>query len=238
VNDAEADASGPSTPRTEPTLIERAYVLLRDDIVEGRLAPGERLRVEHLTARYGASAGTLREALTRLASDALIEVAGRRGFRVTPVALKDLEELTSLRLHIEIDALRKSVRAGDAAWRAQLTQAYEALAAHEQPLNPGNRKSWEALNARFHEALISAGASSWTFKVLRQLWQHGERYRRLSIRLLGDGRDVHAEHQYIFESAMAAEELRAALALEAHISATTDQLVRAHRDGRLGSIFR
>ena len=35
------------------TLIERAYAQLRDDIVEGRLAPGEKLRVEHLKAHYG-----------------------------------------------------------------------------------------------------------------------------------------------------------------------------------------
>jgi DNA-binding GntR family transcriptional regulator len=48
------------------TLIERAYAQLRDDIIEGLLAPGEKLRVEHLKARYGVGAGTLREAITRL----------------------------------------------------------------------------------------------------------------------------------------------------------------------------
>jgi DNA-binding GntR family transcriptional regulator len=223
--------------RTEPTLIERAYTRLRDDIVEGQLAPGEKLRVEHLKARYDVSAGTLREALTRLVSDALVEVVDRRGFRVTPVALQDLEELTSLRLHIEIDALRRSIRSGDAAWRARLTKAYEELAAYELPVSPENRKSWEELNVRFHEALISGTASSWTRKVLRLLWYHGERYRRLSMGLLGDNRDVHEEHRYIFESAISGEEARAALALEAHISATINQLVRARRDGRLGSVI-
>ena len=42
------------------TLIERSYERLRDDIVEGRLKPGEKLRVEHLKARYQVGAGTLR----------------------------------------------------------------------------------------------------------------------------------------------------------------------------------
>lgn len=237
MSDVAADGRGEPAPRTEPTRIEQAYVRVRDDIVEGRLAPGERLRVEHLTACYGVGAGTLREALTRLVSDALVEVAGRRGFRVAPVALQDLEELTRLRLQIEIEALRQSVRTGGDAWRAQLAQAYGALAAYEQPPAPEDRKAWEALNLRFHEALIREGASSWTFKVLRQLWHHGERYRRLGLRLLGDGRDVHAEHRDIFDSAMAGEEARAALALEAHISATIHQLRRAHREGRLGGLI-
>ena len=47
------------------TLIERAYAQLRDDIIEGSLAPGEKLRVEHLKTRYQVGAGTLREAITR-----------------------------------------------------------------------------------------------------------------------------------------------------------------------------
>jgi DNA-binding GntR family transcriptional regulator len=213
------------------TLIERAYAQLRDDIVEGRLAPDEKLRVEHLKDRYGVGAGTLREAITRLVSDALVVAEGQRGFRVAPIAIDDLEDLTRLRLHIEIDALRQSIRHGDAAWRAQLQQAFDELSAVEQPIRAEHRRRWEALNTRFHEALIAACASPWTLKVLRLLARHGERYRRYSIALPGSARDVHAEHRQIFELAMAGHEARAALALEAHIRATPDALVRAHRDG-------
>jgi DNA-binding GntR family transcriptional regulator len=211
------------------TLIERAYAQLRDDIVEGRLAPGEKLRVEHLKSRYEVGAGTLREAITRLVSDALVEAEGQRGFRVAPISLDDLAHLTDLRVHIEIDALRRSVRQGNAGWRAQLEQAFAELSAFETPVRPEHRARWEQHNARFHEALIAAGASPWTTKVLRLLSRHGERYRRLAIGLPDHGRDVHAEHRQIYEPAMAGHEARAALALEAHIRATPDLLMRAWR---------
>lgn len=214
------------------TLIEHAYARLRDDIVEGCLAPGEKLRVEHLKDRYGVGAGTLREAITRLVSDALVVAEGQRGFRVAPIAIDDLDDLTRLRLHIEIDALRQSIRSGGDAWRAELQRAYDELSAIEQPLRPENRRRWEALNTRFHEALIAAYASPWTLKVLRLLARHGERYRRYAMNLPGSRRDVHAEHRQIFEAAMAGHEARAALALEAHIRATPDVLIRAHLDGR------
>jgi DNA-binding GntR family transcriptional regulator len=209
------------------TLIERSYERLRDDIVEGRLGPGEKLRVEHLKARYGVGAGTLREAITRLVSDALVVAEGQRGFRVAPMTLADLEDLTRLRLHIEIDALRQSIRHGDAAWRARLQRAYDALTAVEQPLRPELRARWEVLNERFHEALIGACDSPWTMKVLRLLGRHSERYRRYAIGLADESRDVHAEHRQIFEMAMSGQEARAALALEAHIRATPDLLARA-----------
>jgi DNA-binding GntR family transcriptional regulator len=214
------------------TLIERAYAQLRDDIIEGRLAPGEKLRVEHLKAHYQVGAGTLREAITRLVSDALVVAEGQRGFRVAPIALDDLEDLTRLRLHIEIDALRQSIRHGDAAWRARLQQVFDELSAFEQPVRPEHRVRWEQLNARFHEALTAAHTSPWTVKVLRLLTRHGERYRRYAIGLVDSGRDVHAEHREIFELAMAGMEARAALALEAHIRATPDLLLRAQREGK------
>jgi DNA-binding GntR family transcriptional regulator len=229
-----AGADGGDEGAGARTLIERAYARLRDDIVEGRLAPGEKLRVEHLKDRYGVGAGTLREAITRLVSDALVEAEGQRGFRVAPIAIEDLQDLTALRLHIEIEALRQSIRRGDDRWRGAVELAYAQLSAIEQPIAPDQRRRWELLNTRFHEALIAAHASPWTTKVLRLLARHGERYRRHAMNLPGSTRDVHAEHRQIYEAAMASQEARAALALEAHIRATPDLLVAAWRAGRLG----
>jgi len=228
--DGVEDLEGPSR-----TLIERAYAQLRDDIVEARLEPGEKLRVEHLKSRYGVGAGTLREAITRLVSDALVEAEGQRGFRVAPITMQDLEDLTQLRLHIEIDALRRSIRNGDDVWRTQLQRAYEEMSGFEQPIRPEHRRRWESLNTRFHEALLAGAISPWTLKVLRLLARHGERYRRcaIAVNLVDSGRDVHGEHRQIFELAMDGQEARAALALEAHIRATPDLLQRAWREGRL-----
>lgn len=72
--------------------------------------------------QYKVGAGTLREAITRLVSDALVTTEGQRGFRVAPIAIEELEDITRLRLHIEIEALRLSIRHGGERWRSgQLT---------------------------------------------------------------------------------------------------------------------
>lgn len=215
------------------TLTEQTYNRLRHAIVEGQLAPGTKLRIEHLRQQYDVGAGTLREALTRLVSDALVTTEGQRGFRVAPIALEDLEELTRLRVLIETEGLRQSIRYGGEEWRQTLHASYAALSAIHYPLNSEQRPQWEALNVRFHEVLLSGRPSAWTQKVLRLLSRHSERYRRYAMGLPGLLRDVHAEHTEIYQLALAGHEARAALALEAHICTTPHLLVQALRDGRL-----
>ncbi len=215
------------------TLTEQTYAELRADIIEGRLMPGSKLRVEHLRQTYAVGAGTLREALTRLVSDALVSAEGQRGFRVSPIAIDDLEDLTRLRVHIETNALRESIRHGDDAWRARLRAVFDELSAEEQPLKQSNRGRWEVLNLRFHETLLDGRPSPWAKKVLKLLSRHIERYRSFAIELPGAVRDVHAEHTEIFELALSGQDARAALALEAHICATPHQLLKALREGRM-----
>ncbi len=223
-----ADAGQESTGYR--TLIERTYGLLREDILNGRLVPGEKLLVEHLKLRYDVGAGTVREALSRLVSEAIVTAEGQRGFTVAPISIEDLTDVTNVRVAVETEALRLSIRHGDDGWRERLSAAWERLSALEQPLLDENVQRWEAANAGFHEALLSACGSPWTLRLVRQLTQHAERYRRYAIGL-HTGRDVHAEHRQIFDAAIAGQDARAALALEAHIRATPELIVRVIRDG-------
>lgn len=220
----------PRNEESEPrTLTERAYRALRHDIVCGALQPGQRLRVEHLKDPYNVGAGTLREALALLVSDALVTVEGQRGYRVSAISLDDLCDLTDTRVRLETEALRQSIRLGDAVWEASVRASFARLSEAEADGAGRDPDQWERANRRFHEALIAAHCSPWTKRLLDMLYRHGERYRHVAIRLgatPGFNRDVHAEHEGIFSAALARHEARAALALEAHIRLTCDILTR------------
>ncbi len=216
------------------TLVERAYLDLRRDVVCGKLAPGERLRVEHLKDQYQVGASTLREALSMLLSDALVTSEGQRGFRVASISLADLEDVTNTRVKLETDALRESIRYGDARWEVALVASYQLLTQAE--INPADPQSglWEQRNKVFHEALIAGFTSTWTKYFLAILYRHGERYRNINWRLTAahaSGRDVHREHEEIFRAATDRQEARAALALEAHIRLTHDIVRRQAQPG-------
>lgn len=212
-------------PQTPRTLVERAYLSLRQDVICGKLAPGERLRVEHLKDQYEVGAGTLREALSLLVSDALVTSEGQRGFRVAPISLADLEDVTNTRVMLETEALRQSIRRGDAQWEAALVQNYERLSQTEMDLAESGSDLWERRNKAFHEALIAGFDSAWSKYLLSILYRHAERYRNITWRLTAahsSGRDVHREHEDIFRAAIARQDASAALALEAHVRLTHD----------------
>ncbi|MEI8168666.1 MAG: GntR family transcriptional regulator [Rhodoferax sp.] len=215
-----------SSESTAPrTLAERAYLSLRHDVVCGKLAPGERLRVEHLKDQYEVGAGTLREALSLLVSDALVTAEGQRGFRVAPISLGDLEDVTNTRVMLETEALRQSIRHGDSQWEAALVASYQQLTQTESDPNGTDPGLWECRNKSFHAALNAGFDSNWSKYFLDILYRHAERYRNINWRLTAahaSDRDVHREHEDIFRAALARQDSRAALALESHIRLTHD----------------
>lgn len=203
------------------TLVESAYRALRKDIIEGNLGPGEKLRVEHLKDNYGVGAGTLREALSLLISDALVVSQGQRGFRVAPVSLEDFEDITRTRVMLECEALRQSIRMGDDAWEADLVAAFHRLAkAEEKRIGSAVREEWEERNRIFHEVLIAACPSRWLKHFLAILYHQAERYRRLSLYLRPIPRDIHTEHEALLQAAIGRDADRAAEILAEHIQLT------------------
>lgn len=202
------------------TLIEAAYRQLRRDIIDGSHQAGQKLRVEHLKATYQVSAGTLREALALLVSDSLVVAQGQRGFRVAPMSLADLEDLTRMRVLLECEAVRESIALGKDDWEASVVSAFHKLSLAEQRLRAdpqGAFDDWEACNRHFHESLVSACKSRWMLRFRRLLYQQSERYRRVSATKGPPPVEVHDEHRAIFDAVMARNADLAGAVLTAHV---------------------
>ena len=204
----ELNASDRPAPKT---LVEGAYLRLRRDIIEGVRQPGEKLRVEHLKDEYQVGAGTLREALQLLITDALVVAQGQRGFRVAPISLADFEDITRTRVLLETEALRQAIALGDEAWEADVLAAFHRLSRAEDKLGASNeaREEWEHRNRVFHEVLIAACPSRWIRHFQHILYQQSERYRRISHFHSTIPRDVHAEHEGLCQAAVARDADRA-----------------------------
>ncbi len=188
------------------TLIETAYATLRSAIIDGTLEPGAKLRTEELRARYDVSGSTIREALTRLMGEALVTTEGQRGFRVAPASLEDFRDLTEVRKLIETEALRQAIAIGGEGWEADIVAAFYKLSKTEERLREdpaGASAEFEARNRDFHRALIAACPSPWLHRLHALLYQQSERYRRLVASRRTIPRDVHAEHQGIFDATLA-----------------------------------
>src|SRR4051812_41344464 len=79
------------SPLAAITRGEQVYAQLRTDILSGRLLPGARLRFADLTDRYDCSTSVLREGLSRLAEQGLVQSEPQHGFHVTSLSQEDLD---------------------------------------------------------------------------------------------------------------------------------------------------
>lgn len=192
---------------SEASLADYAYRLLQNDILNRVFLPAEPLRLAALKQRYGLSSSPLREALTRLSSDGLAELASLRGFRVAPISLDEMWDVIEIRTLVESEALRRAVAQGDVDWEARvvasfhaLTKAVETPAATEGLFN----QALEDRHKAFHFALYSACGSPTLLHIAGQLYTRTERYRRptLSGELRGPKgpRDVMKEHAGLMDA--------------------------------------
>ncbi|MBN9671008.1 FCD domain-containing protein [Labrenzia aggregata] len=217
----------------EKTISERAYRTIREDIVSGSLKPGEKLKIESLRQRYGFGAAPLREALSRLSGDQLVQVLGQRGFAVAPISARDVAEIGDLRKLLEVEALARSIPRGDTEWEERLITTYHRLSRLEtgEDQGIGELDLWEKHNSAFHDATVSACDSLWLLRLREQLFRQHERYRRFSRIKSVLTRDIHEEHEALFEAAMARDVGKAATVISAHIQRTTDAVVAALKAG-------
>jgi DNA-binding GntR family transcriptional regulator len=218
---------GESADKDRPrSLTSAVQERLRADILSTRLLPGQKLHIAGLAKQFSVSLAAVREALSRLVADGLVQASDQRGFRVSPVSLADLKDVTQTRIDIEGLALRRSIERGDQDWLTSVQSAFDALKAvpYRFPDDPSvHYEVWVVRHRVFHRALVNACASPWLLGFRDVLHEQSERYRRLSIRReVGRPRDVEAEHAAIVEATLKRDADAAVAALSQHFSTTME----------------
>jgi DNA-binding GntR family transcriptional regulator len=89
-------------------LSDQAYQLIKKDIVQCRLTPGAEISETTLTKMYGFGKAPIRAALLRLSQDNLVSSVPRRGYTVTPITIRNIQELYELRIILEPAAARRA----------------------------------------------------------------------------------------------------------------------------------
>ncbi len=201
---------------------QRAYLALRDAILSGDIPPGEKLKVETLKHTYSTGASPVREALSLLTSDQLVERRDQRGFRVAKASKEQFEEILNLRCKLEDLALRTSFEKGSKEWEDRLVLSHHHMSrAYQEP-----PQVFEQHHKAFHMALIAACDSPILLRFCDQLYSLNVRYRNLAGKSADYAkRDVAEEHDNIFEAAIERDVDRASEHLASHYRTTGLYLV-------------
>jgi DNA-binding GntR family transcriptional regulator len=210
----------------KPTLVDEVHAALYQDLIDGRMEPGRKLKLSEIASRFGVSVAVVREALSRLSEQGLVQSNPQRGFLVTPLSADDLLDLTRTRVLIETLALRESIRHGDLAWEGQVLATHHALARTPMIIGERANSEWVEAHRRFHHAILDGSRVRRLSDIARALRDCSELYQFWSYTRGHDlDRDIVAEHREIADSSLARDEDGAAAALTQHIERTTALLV-------------
>ncbi|XYK79591.1 MAG: GntR family transcriptional regulator [Labrenzia sp.] len=186
-------------PTQEPSATQRAYLAIRQMILTGEIPPGEKLKIESLRKKLDMGGSPIREALTLLVSDLLVERLDQRGFRSAEVGRENFAEILKLRCHLEEMALRESIAHADQVWEDNLVISHHRMM--REPRN--NVERFEDLHKTFHMNLLAACTSKVLLKFCNQLYDLNIRYRYLAGKALDySTRDIGSEHTAIMNAAV------------------------------------
>ncbi|MFF5288537.1 GntR family transcriptional regulator [Paractinoplanes globisporus] len=138
---------------------EQAAQSLREEILSGAIASGTRLGEAELAGRLSVSRTPIREALSRLAAEGLVELQPNRGARVATWSTEQLREIFELRLRLEPYAVRQAVPHLSEEQLAELDRLAAEMMRAGKPGRAQDLTKIVELNRRFHGLFIDAAGS-------------------------------------------------------------------------------
>ncbi len=204
------------------TLLSDISERMRIDIASGRLALGERVTIDDLSVRYGASHMPVREALRRLTGEGLIAMEPGRGARIRQVDPDFVANLFDTRVALEGTLSRSAARLGTDA------EIVELIAIEEERKLLVDRRDFSGallLNRRFHALVHRMGRNPQAAELIERTWV-------LIVALwhhYGYGQDrfagVASDHLNLIRALKARDSDAAAILTSAHVTKTKFDLL-------------
>lgn len=160
------------------SIREKVYAAIRNDILDGRIAPGERVVETRLADQIKTSRTPVREALHMLEREGLLEAIPRVGYSVKQITWDEIEEISEIRMANECLAARWAMKR---ITPRELGALEQNLAISESEVKAGNPQAFVELDAEFHEILARASGSVRLLELCQMLRRHMLRYRIESI---------------------------------------------------------
>lgn len=202
-----------------PTLADRAYLSLRDAIIEGTLAPGMKLSERGLAAMLGVSPQPVREALRRLEGEGMAETRSRSGTYVADLSVDRLLEMGRIRSALEGVAAgiaaRRRTPVDIAALRARLVAVQSASAS-------GDERRLAAANASLHDTLHAITGNQLLIRSLQAVNAYYHISTRRILTRINEVSASLAEHTAIVEAVIAGDPRAAEELMRAHTSRSVE----------------
>lgn len=224
------DALEALTPigRTD-TLAQKVRTQLKEAVMAGRFAPGEKLTIRSIAGALDVSLTPAREALYNLASEGVLELRPNGSVYVPELTVDRIEELTKIRVALESLAAREAVRHATDAQIREFVALNDAMVAANEARNYAVLIS---MNWKFHFAIYRASQMDTLVRMIESCWLMTGSYLNVIYPKFGEVSDGISNHIQIVRAIERRDADRVAAAITTDINLASDALINAiaHRE--------
>ncbi|MBI5442934.1 MAG: GntR family transcriptional regulator [Deltaproteobacteria bacterium] len=204
------------------TIRQKVYNHVREQILRGSIAPGERLIETSIASEIGTSRTPVREALHALEREGLIESRPRVGYTVKPVSAAEVEEICAIRAAVETLAASWAIRKSP---KKVLSELKRNVALTQERLDQARFSDFIDLDAQFHEIIARASGSDRILELAQTLRSHMLRYRVQSIYSAGNVIEAIAGHTRIIAALESGDADGIKRAVETHMEESKNAII-------------
>ncbi|WP_197522709.1 GntR family transcriptional regulator [Occultella aeris] len=211
------------TPREAASVADQTYGALREAILRGRYAQGERLTSVRLAEELGVSRTPIRAALARLKSEGLVEFTDGRAAWIPPLTVEAVEEAYEISEALEPLLV---ARVATTATDEQIEEIADAVSHMEDAARAADQYAWAEADERFHTLVHTYAGRETTAEMLGRVGTVIDRIRFLSLNLHPEGAALSAqEHRGVVDALAARDAEQARTRHAAHLRRVGEQNV-------------
>lgn len=204
---------------------------LRRDILAGHWVPGQNLQLVALSKHYETSSTVVREALTRLSGDRLVELRPNRGFFVPKISTDELQDFNELRCRAEEFGIQLAIERGDLQWESEVFAAHHMLERLPRFTDPDQgilNPEWVEAHDGFHQKMLSACRLPVLIDLTNVLADENSLHRRwMAPSDKARDRDIDQEHRDILDAVVQRDAARAGQLLREHYTLSMTYILEA-----------
>jgi DNA-binding GntR family transcriptional regulator len=220
-----------STPIPRQSLAAAVLERLRDKILSGELREGEQLRQDAIAEEFQISRIPVREALSHLAAEGLINLVANRGAVVSALSPDEIMQMFETRAVLECYMLRCAI---PNMKEEDFQTAENILKQFEQSLEKDSEvKSWGTWNWSFHSTLYAPANREFMLSYVKTLNVNCDRYTRLHLVFTHDSHRAGQSHRELLDACKTRDPEVASATLWKHITeagAYLKEFIQRHRE--------
>lgn len=207
-------------------LRDVVFNTLRQEILTGKMKPGERLMEIHLANKLGVSRTPIREAIRKLELEGLVIMIPRKGAEVAQISWKNLKDVLEVRRALDVLAIELACERMGTEEQEALYRACESF--EEATKTKDTRKIAEA-DVAFHDIIVDSTGNNRLVQLVNNLSEQMYRYRFEYIKDDSQHDILVQEHKEMYKSIRSKNKEAAASVVKKHINNQEEAIIRQLR---------